>query len=67
MSACTIFKNFTVPVEDKSLVIISKWIAEGNFKTEIEEIRSLVRQGKTEEASDKKKLTIKSNHGEFIW
>jgi hypothetical protein len=28
MSACTIFKNFTVPVEDKSLVIISKWIAE---------------------------------------
>ena len=58
MSACTIFKNFTVPVEDKSLVIISKWIAEGNFKTEIEEIRSLVQQGKTEEASDKKKQLL---------
>ena len=50
MSATTIFKNFTVPVEDKSLLIISKWIAEGKYKTEIEEIRSLVQQGKIEEA-----------------
>ena len=55
MSACTIFKNFTVPVEDKSLVIISNWIASDKFKTEVEEIRSLIEQGKPEEASNKKK------------
>ena len=58
MSACTIFKNFSAPVEDKSLVIISKWIAEGKYKTKIEEIRSLVQQGKLEEASDKKKQLL---------
>ncbi len=58
MSACTIFKNFAIPVEDKSLVIISKWIADGKYKTEIEEIRSLVQQGKLEEASDKKKQLL---------
>ncbi len=58
MSACTIFKNFTVPVEDKSLVIISNWIASDKFKTEIEEIRSLVQQGKVEEANNKKKQLL---------
>ena len=39
MSACTIFKNFAVPVEDKSLVIISNWIASDKYKSEVEEIR----------------------------
>jgi hypothetical protein len=58
MSACTIFKNFTAPVEDKSLVIISKWIADGKYKSEIEEIRYLVHQGKIEEASEKKKQLL---------
>ena len=58
MSACTIFKNFAVPVEDKSLVIISNWIASDKYKSEVEEIRSLVVQGKTEEASNKKKRLL---------
>ncbi len=58
MSACTIFKNFAVPVEDKSLVIISNWIASDKFKSEIEEIRSLIEQDKPEEASNKKKQLL---------
>lgn len=58
MSACTIFKNFAVPVEDKSLLIISNWIASDKYKSEVEEIRSLVEQGKLEEASNKKKRLL---------
>ena len=55
MSACTIFTKFTTPVEDVSLIVISKRIASDVYKNEILEIRSLVEQGKTEEASNKKK------------
>ncbi len=58
MSACTIFKNFATPADCKSLIIISKWIKSDKFKTEIEEIRSLIDQGKSEEASNKKKQLL---------
>ncbi|HUM50629.1 MAG TPA: DUF3987 domain-containing protein [Chitinophagales bacterium] len=58
MSACTIFKHFTTPVEDKSLIIISNWIASDKFKIEIEEIRLLIEQGDKEKASDKKKQLL---------
>ena len=58
MSACTIFTKFTTPVEDVSLIVISKRIASDVYKNEILEIRSLVEQGKTEEASNKKKQLV---------
>jgi Protein of unknown function (DUF3987)/VirE N-terminal domain len=56
MATCTIFKNFTVPVENKSLLLIAKDIQSNKYKVEIEEIRLLETQGKTEEAQNKKKL-----------
>ncbi len=56
MATCTIFKNFTVPVENKSLLLIAKDIQSNKYKVEIEEIRLLESQGKTEEAQNKKKL-----------
>lgn len=58
MSACTIFTNFAKPVEDKSLVIIANWIKSGKFRHEVEEIRSLIEDGETENASQKKKALL---------
>jgi hypothetical protein len=58
MSACTIFKNFATPVEDVSLIIISKRITSEIYKDEVVEIRSLVAQGKTEAAANKKKQLL---------
>ncbi len=58
MASCTIFKNFTVPVENKSLLLISKDIASGKYKADVEEIRSLLAQGKIEEAGAKKKQLL---------
>ena len=54
MAVTTIFKNFTVPVEDISLIILSNWIASDKYKIQVEEIRGLIAQGKTEEAQAKK-------------
>lgn len=58
MASCTIFKNYTTPVEDKSLIAIAKIIASDKFKTQVEEIRSLIAQGKTEEAQERKKALL---------
>lgn len=54
MATCTIFKNFTTPVEKKSLIIILNNIASDKYKSKVEEIRSLKAEGKTEEAQEKK-------------
>lgn len=51
----TIFSNFVVAVEDKSLIVITKHILEGTYKSEIEEIQSLFAQDKLQEAEEKKK------------
>lgn len=56
MATCTIFKNFTIPVENKSLLLIAKDIQSDKYKSQIEEIRLLELQGKSEEAQNKKKL-----------
>jgi len=56
MATCTIFKKFTVPVENMSLILISKDIQSDKYKSAIEEIRLLEHQGNTEEAQNKKKL-----------
>ena len=58
MASCTIFKNFTVPVENKSLIVISKDIASGKYKTEVEEIQFLIAQGNEEEAKAKKQKLL---------
>ena len=54
MAACTIFRNFTIPVENISLIILSNRIASDKYKEQVEEIRDLIAQGKTEEAQEKK-------------
>ncbi len=51
----TVFKNFTQPVEHRSLILITKDIIEGRYKTEVEEIRALIAAGKKAEADKKKK------------
>jgi len=58
MASSTIFKNFTIPVEKKSLLLIGKDIISDKYKTEVEEIRNLVAQGKKEEADNKKKQLL---------
>lgn len=58
MATSTIFKNFTVPVENKSLLLIANDIATGKYKTEVEEVRALQAQGKTEEAANRKKQLL---------
>lgn len=52
--ASTIFRNFEVAVENKSLIVISNWIASDKYKSEVEEIQSLIAQGKGKEATEKK-------------
>lgn len=58
MASSTIFRNFTVPVEKKSLLLIGNDIANGKYKAEVEEIRALLVQGKAEEAATKKKQLL---------
>lgn len=58
MATSTIFKQFTISVENKSLLLIGNEIISGKYKTEIEEIRTLIQQGKTEEANNKKMLLL---------
>lgn len=58
MASSTIFKNFAVAVENKSLIVISNWIASDKFKAEVEEIQSLIAQGKPKEAQEKKQQLL---------
>jgi hypothetical protein len=58
MASSTIFKNFTVPVEKKSLLLIGKDIISDKYKTEVEEIRNLIEQGNKAEADNKKKQLL---------
>ena len=57
MASCTIFKNFTVPVENKSLIVISKDIASDKYKAEAEGNSILLAQGLEEEAKAKEAKT----------
>jgi hypothetical protein len=58
MASSTIFKNFTIPVEKKSLLMIGKDIISDKYKTEVEEIRNLIAQGNKAEADNKKKQLL---------
>ena len=54
MATCTIFKNFATAVENISLIVISNQIASNKYKAPVEEIQSLIAQGKVKEAAAKK-------------
>lgn len=54
MASCTIFKNFAVAVENKSLIVISNSIASDKYKEAVEEIQTLIAQGRAKEATEKK-------------
>jgi hypothetical protein len=58
MASSTIFKNFAIPVEKKSLLMIGKDIISDKYKTEVEEIRNLIAQGNKAEADNKKKQLL---------
>lgn len=54
MATCTIFKNFTYPVENVSLIILCNRIASGQYKEQVAAIRKLIAEGKVEQAQEKK-------------
>ena len=58
MASSTIFRNFTIPVEKKSLLLIGKDIISDKYKPEVEEIRNLIAQGNKAEADNKKKQLL---------
>lgn len=58
MATSTIFKSFSIPIESKSLIIISKDIASDKYKADVEGIRQLIHLGKTEEAQTRKQQLL---------
>lgn len=56
MASVTLFKHFSTPVEDVSLIVLSTWMVSDKYKKQVEEIRSLFAQGKKEEAQALKQL-----------
>lgn len=56
MSVASIFKGFNNPVENKSLIILTKEIKEGKYKDQVEKVTELASQGNKEEADKLKKL-----------
>lgn len=58
MATATIFKGFNNPIENKSLIVLTKEIKEGKYKEEVEKVTALVQQGKKEEADKLKKQLL---------
>lgn len=58
MASSTIFKNFSIPIEKKSLIIIANDIASDKYKPQVERVRSLIAEGKNEEAQEVKKQIL---------
>jgi hypothetical protein len=55
MASCSIFKNFHKPIDKRELLLIADDIASDKYKVEVEKIRSLLKEGKAEEAQELKK------------
>lgn len=55
MSSSSIFKNFSVLIENKSLICITKDIKTGKYKDQVEQIRNLIANNQNEEAANLKK------------
>lgn len=58
MASATIFKGFNNPLENKSLIILTKDIKEGKYKQEVQQVTALASQGKKEEADKLKKQLL---------
>ena len=58
MATATMFRGFNVPIENKSLIILTKEIEEGKYKTEVEQVRVLINRGYIEEADKLKKKLL---------
>ncbi|MDQ3191276.1 MAG: DUF3987 domain-containing protein [Bacteroidota bacterium] len=58
MASSTIFKQFNIPVENKSLIIITKEIIEGKYKNEVKQVRAAFQSGNKEEADKLKKQLL---------
>jgi hypothetical protein len=58
MASTTIFKNFSIPIEKKSLIIIANDIASNKYKPQVDRVRSLIADGKSEEAQEVKKQIL---------
>lgn len=58
MASATIFKGFNNPVENKSLIVLTKEIKEGKYKSEVEKVTALASQGNKEEADKLKRQLL---------
>src|SRR5688500_17640053 len=58
MATSTIFKGFNNPIENKSLIILTKEIKDGKYKDEVEKVTALASQGNKEEADKLKKQLL---------
>jgi hypothetical protein len=56
MASATIFKGFNNPIENKSLIILTKEIHDGRYKDEVRKVTELATQGNKEEADKLKKM-----------
>jgi len=66
MASSTLFKNFSTPVEDRSLLLIIKDIIEGKYKDRVEEVRICKVQGKDDQADKfKRELPAFTPSGKF--
>ena len=55
MSAATFFKGFNIPIEDKSLIVITKDIKEGKYRQEVQKVTALFQASNLDEAEAAKK------------
>ena len=58
MASSTIFRSFSIPVENKALIIIANDIASDKYKPQVDRVRSLLADGKIEEAQEAKKQIL---------
>lgn len=58
MASTTLFKQFNIPIENKSLIVTTKEIIDGKYKNEVELVRSAIQRGNKEEADRLKKQLL---------
>jgi len=66
MATCTVWKNFSEPVEKVSLIMLAKRLSADTYKQEVSQIRMRIAEGKKEEAQRlKQKLPAFTPSGVF--
>lgn len=58
MASSTIFRNFSIPIEKKSLILIANDIASEKYKPQVDRVRSFIAEGMYEEAQEVKKQIV---------